>query len=92
MTNVIDYPVITSEWGKTFIDTLNPIIDRLEKLIHGVNENTNSQFKTFREEFNNKVDDIKGTATSALTLAQQNKQDIQSMSSKIDSLEERCEK
>ena len=74
------------------IDTLNPIIDRLEKLIHGVNKNTNSQFKTFREEFNNKVDDIKGTATSALTLAQQNKQDIQSMSSKIDSLEERCEK
>ena len=65
MANVIDYPVKTSEWGKTLIDTLNPIIDRLEKLIDGVNQNTNKQFKTFREEFNNKIDDIKGTATSA---------------------------
>ena len=92
MANVIDYPVKTSEWGKTLIDTLNPIIDRLEKLIDGVNQNTNKQFKTFREEFNNKIDDIKGTATSALTLAQQNEQNIQSMSSRIDSLETTCAK
>ena len=92
MTNVIEYPVRTSEWGKALIDTLNPIIDRLEKLIAGVNENTNQQFKTFKEEFNNKIDDIKGTATSALTLAQHNEQSIQTMSSRIDSLETTCAK
>ena len=92
MANVIEYPVKTSEWGKTLIDTLNPIIDRLEKLIDGVNQNTNKQFKTFREEFSNKIDNIKGTATSALTLAQQNEQNIQSMNSRIDILETTCEK
>ena len=31
MTNVIEYPVKTSEWGKTLIGTLNPIIDRLDR-------------------------------------------------------------
>ena len=92
MTNVIEYPVKTSEWGKTLIDTLNPIIDRLETLIDGVNQNTNKQFKTFREEFSNKIDNIKGTATSALTLAQQNEQNILSMNSRIDILETTCEK
>ena len=92
MANVIEYPVKTSEWGKALIDTLNPIFDRLEKLIDGVNHNTNAQFKTFKEEFNNKVDDLKVTATSALTLAQQNEQKIESMSNKMDTLEKRCEK
>ena len=74
------------------IDTLNPIFDRLDKLIARVNQNTNADFKTFKEEFNNKVDDLKVTATSALTLAQQNKQKIESMSNNMDTLEKRCEK
>ena len=43
MTNVIEYPVKTSEWGKTLIDTLNPIIDRLERLIQ------DSRFKRFKK-------------------------------------------
>ena len=76
MTNVIDYPVKTSEWGKTLIDTLNPIIDRLEKLIltetERVTQNVNLQFKTLREDVNKQVDEIRGTASAALTLAQQN--------------------
>ena len=42
--------------------------------------------------FNNKIDDIKGTATSALTLAQHNEQSIQTMSSRIDNLETTCAK
>ena len=92
MANVIEYPVKTSEWGKALINTLNPIFDRLEKLIDDVNHNTNAQFKTFKEEFNNKVDDLKVTATSALTLAQQNEQKIESKSNKMDTLEKRCEK
>ena len=46
MANVIDYPLKTSEWGETLIDTLNPIIDLLERLIDDVNQNTNQQFKT----------------------------------------------
>ena len=66
---MIDYPVKTSEWSKTLIDTLNPIINRLERLLDDVNQNANHQFKSFREEFNNKIDSIKGTATSALNLA-----------------------
>ena len=52
MANVVDYPVKTSEWSKTLIDTLNPIIDRLEKLIltetERVPQNVNLQFKTLR--------------------------------------------
>ena len=68
------------------------IFDRLEKLIDGVNHNTNAQFKTFKEEFSNKVDDLKVTATSALTLAQQNEQKVESISNKMDTLEKRCEK
>ena len=92
MANVIDYHVKTSEWGKTLIDTLNPIIDRLKKLIHSVKQNTNKQFKTCIEAFSNTIDDIKGTATSALTLAQQTERNIQFMSSQIDSLETTCAK
>ena len=57
MANVIDYPVKTSKWGKTWIDTLNPIIDRLEKLIltetERVTQNVNLQFKTLREDLKN---------------------------------------
>ena len=56
MTNVIEYPVKTSEWGKTLIDTLNPIIDRLEQLIEGVNKNVNLQFATFREDVNKRIE------------------------------------
>ena len=94
MTNVIDYPVKTSEWGKTLIDTLNPIIDRLEKLIltetERVTQNVNLQFKTLREDVNKQVDEISGTASAALTLAQQNEMNIQSMNTKIERLERTC--
>ena len=40
MVNVTEYPVKISEWG-----TLNCIIDRIEKLIDGVNQNTNRNSK-----------------------------------------------
>ena len=94
MTNVIDYPVKTSEWGKTLIDTLNPIIDRLEKLMltetERVTQNVNLQFKTLREDVNKQVDEIRGTASAALTLAQQNEMNIQSTNTKIERLERTC--
>ena len=67
---MIDYRGKTSEWGKTLIDSLNLIIELHERLIDDVNQNTNQQFKSFREDFNNKFGSIKFTATSALTLAQ----------------------
>ena len=92
MTNVIEYPVKTSEWGKTLIDTLNPIIDRLEQLIDGVNKNVNLQFATFREDVNKRIENIDSTASAALTLAQQNVVSIQSMSSKIEQFETTCAK
>ena len=92
MTNVIEYPVKTSEWGKTLIDTLNPIIDRLEQLIEGVNKNVNLQFATFREDVNKRIENIDSAASTALTLAQQNEVSIQSMSSKIEQMETTCAK
>ena len=76
MANVIDYPVKTSEWGKTLIDTLNPIIDRLEKLIltetERVTQNVNLQFKTLREDANKQVDEMRGTASAAFSLNKMN--------------------
>ena len=92
MTNVIEYPVKTSEWGKPLIDTLNPIIDRLEQLIEGVNKNVNLQFATFREDVNKRIENIDSAATTALTLAQQNEVSIQSMGSKIEQMETTCAK
>ena len=92
MTNVIEYPVKTSEWGKTLIDTLNPIFDRLEQLIDGVNKNVNLQFATFREDVNKRIENIDSAASTALTLAQQNEVSIQFMSSKIEQMETTCAK
>ena len=42
------------------------------------------------EDVNKQVDEIKGTASATLTLAQQNEMNIQSMNTKIERLERTC--
>ena len=70
MSNVqIDYPNQTSQWGKMLIDILNTHLSKVQEQIQGINTNFDNKFK----EFQRSLDQIKTTADTALTIAEENK-------------------
>ena len=78
-TDKIDYPRQTSEWGRNLIDVLNIQFEKIQHQfdcvndhIKEVNSNINEQFKGLRKDLN----DVQIVAQSALSLAEQNKDDI----------------
>lgn len=91
MATNIPYPSNTSGWGKTLIDGLNSVFNKLEKQIDGINNNINSQFKTFKEEICAQVDEIKVTATNALSLAQENEKNIKDMRTEMGYINFTCD-
>ena len=75
----IDYPKQTSEWGRSLIDVLNAQFNQFQKQFDGVNRNINDLKIDFGKNFENLekcIHGVKHVAQSALSLAEQNQNDI----------------
>ena len=79
MNKIIDYPRQTSEWGRSLIDALNTQFRQFQKQFDGVNKNINDLKIDIDKNFENlekSIQAVKHVAQSALTLAEQNQNDI----------------
>ena len=79
MNKIIDYPRQTSEWGRSLIDVLNTQFRQFQKQFDGVNKNINDlkiDIDKNLENLEKSIQAVKHVAQSALTLAEQNQNDI----------------
>ena len=76
MNKIIDYPRQTSEWGRSLIDVLNTQFRQFQKQFDGVNKNINDLKIDIDKNLEKSIQAVKHVAQSALTLAEQNPNDI----------------
>ena len=75
----IEYPKQTSEWGRSLIDVLNTQFNQFQKQFDGVNKNISDLKTDIGKQFENlekSIHAVKHVAQSALSLAEQNQNDI----------------
>ena len=87
LTDKIDYPKQTSEWGRNLIDILNSQFERFELRFDNVNDNIQQLKNNMNEQFEDLKKDINKVqivAQTALSLSEQNKKDIIDMCSELD--------
>ena len=68
----IEYPVQTSQWGKTLIDNLNSIFERFEKHNDAVINKITEQYEALKSDVIVRVEKAETTANEALLLAKEN--------------------
>ena len=69
---VIEYPVQTSQWGKSLIDSLNSIFAGIQKQNNSMIDNITGQFEALKQDVFGKIQNIESTANEALLLAKEN--------------------
>ena len=69
----IEYPVQTSQWGKTLIDNLNSIFERFEKHNDAVLNKITEQYEALKSDVIVRFEKAETTANEALLLAKENK-------------------
>ena len=74
----IEYPVQTSIWGKSLIDTLNSIFHGFQKQNNSNHQYIREQFETLKSDLIVKVEKAENTANEALSLAKENKETFES--------------
>ena len=73
----IEYPVQTSQWGKTLIDNLNSIFEGFEKHNNAVLNKISEQFEALKSDVIVKVEKAESTANEALLLAKENHETLE---------------
>ena len=87
LTDKIDYPKQTSEWGRNLIDIFNSQFEKFELRFDNVNDNIQQLKNNMNEQFEDLKKDINKVqivAQTALSLSEQNKKDISDMRSELD--------
>ena len=74
----IEYPVPTSIWGKSLIDTLNSLFHSFEKQNNNNLKYITEQFEALKSDVVVKVEKAESTANEALLLAKENKKTFES--------------
>ena len=69
---VIEYPVQTSQWGKSLIDSLNSIFAGIQKQNNSMIDNITGQFEALKQDVFGKIQNTESTANEALLLAKDN--------------------
>ena len=79
LTDKIDYPKQTSEWGRNLIDILNSQFEKFELRFDNVNDNIQQLKNNMNEQFEDLKKDINKVqivAQTALSLSEQNKKKL----------------
>lgn len=85
MSETLQCPKNTSEWGKLLITDLGDRLDKLHEKIDGIKTDINNNTNLRIEEIATNINAIKTTAESALTLAQENKSNIEQLRKEFNS-------
>ena len=72
----IEYPVQTSIWGNSLIDTLNSLFHSFEKQNNNNLKYITEQFEALKSDVVVKVEKAESTANEALLFAKENKKNI----------------